>query len=124
MTMKAVRNLRALSLKAFWNCVTNRLQNPPSRLPDAAGDSDGEFGLLMLGVKCAPGSCAAEQFRQIIPRINLRISRCCEAKFGVTRPLTAKDFATLVRLAVPENLGSGRSTRYRLKARGESFANR
>src|SRR5260370_36884100 len=77
MTIKAVRNLRALSLNAFWNCVTNKLQNPRSRLPDAAGDSDGEFGPLMLGGKCAPGSCAAEQFRQIIPRINLRMSHCC-----------------------------------------------
>jgi ATP-dependent DNA helicase RecG len=47
-------------------------------------------------------------------------SRRCEVEFGVTRPITAKDFATLVRLGLAEKVGSGRSTRYRLKSRSES----
>ena len=50
-------------------------------------------------------------------------SRRCESMFGITRPVTAKDFATLVRLGA-EKVGSGRSTRYRLKPRGESLTNR
>jgi ATP-dependent DNA helicase RecG len=42
-------------------------------------------------------------------------SRRCEAEFGVTRPVTAKDFGTLVKLGVAQRVGLGRSTRYRLK---------
>jgi predicted HTH transcriptional regulator len=42
-------------------------------------------------------------------------SRRCEVEFGVTRPVTAKDFGTLVKLGVAQKVGSGRSTRYRLK---------
>jgi len=44
-------------------------------------------------------------------------SRRCEIEFSVTRPITAKDFATMVRLGLAEKIGSGRSTRYRLKPR-------
>jgi ATP-dependent DNA helicase RecG len=40
-------------------------------------------------------------------------SRRCEKEFGVTRPVTAKDFASLVRLGLADKVGSGRSTRYR-----------
>jgi predicted HTH transcriptional regulator len=40
-------------------------------------------------------------------------SRRCEKEFGVSRPITAKDFAGLVALGLAEKLGSGRSTRYR-----------
>jgi len=40
-------------------------------------------------------------------------SRRCEKEFGVTRPVTAKDFAALVRLGLAAKVGSGRSTRYR-----------
>ncbi|HEY3852914.1 MAG TPA: ATP-binding protein [Verrucomicrobiae bacterium] len=47
-------------------------------------------------------------------------SRRCEVEFGVTRPITAKDFAALVLLGLAERVGSGRSTRYRLKSRSES----
>ena len=47
-------------------------------------------------------------------------SRQCEAKFGITRPITSKDFAALVRLGLAEKVGSGRSTRYRLKSPSES----
>jgi ATP-dependent DNA helicase RecG len=42
-------------------------------------------------------------------------SRRCEVEFGVTRPVTAKDFGALVNLGVAQKVGSGRSTRYRLK---------
>ena len=42
-------------------------------------------------------------------------SRRCEVEFGITRPVTAKDFGTLVKLGVAQKVGSGRSTRYRLK---------
>jgi predicted HTH transcriptional regulator len=42
-------------------------------------------------------------------------SRQCEAEFGVSRPITSRDFAILVELGVAERLGSGRSTRYRFK---------
>jgi predicted HTH transcriptional regulator len=42
-------------------------------------------------------------------------SRRCEVEFSVTRPVTAKDFGTLVKLGVAQKVGSGRSTRYRLK---------
>lgn len=42
-------------------------------------------------------------------------SRRCEIEFGVTRPVTAKDFGALVKLGVAQKVGSGRSTRYRLK---------
>lgn len=51
-------------------------------------------------------------------------SRQCEAEFGVTRPITAKDFRKLVKMGLAEKLGSGRSTRYRLKGLGESLSNR
>lgn len=40
-------------------------------------------------------------------------SRRCEKEFGVSRPVTAKDFGALVRLGLAEKVGSGRSTRYR-----------
>jgi predicted HTH transcriptional regulator len=40
-------------------------------------------------------------------------SRRCEEEFGVSRPVTAKDFGALVRLGLAEKVGSGRSTRYR-----------
>lgn len=40
-------------------------------------------------------------------------SRRCEKEFGVTRPVTGKDFAGLVRLGLAEKVGLGRSTRYR-----------
>ena len=40
-------------------------------------------------------------------------SRRCEVEFGVTRPITGKDFAGLVRLGLAEKVGLGRSTRYR-----------
>ena len=40
-------------------------------------------------------------------------SRRCEKEFGVSRPMTAKDFAGLVHLGLAEKVGSGRSTRYR-----------
>lgn len=40
-------------------------------------------------------------------------SRRCEKEFGVTRPVTVKDFTALVRLGLAEKVGSGRSTRYR-----------
>ncbi len=40
-------------------------------------------------------------------------SRRCEKEFGVTRPVTAKDFANLIQLGLAEKVGSGRSTRYR-----------
>jgi predicted HTH transcriptional regulator len=43
-------------------------------------------------------------------------SRRCEAEFGVTRPVTAKDLGILVKLGVAQRVGFGRSTRYRLKA--------
>ena len=42
-------------------------------------------------------------------------SRRCEAEFKVTRPVTAKDFGLLVNLGLAQKVGSGRSTRYRLK---------
>lgn len=42
-------------------------------------------------------------------------SRQCEADFGVTRPVTAKDFRKLIDMGLAEKLGAGRSTRYRLK---------
>ena len=40
-------------------------------------------------------------------------SRRCEMEFGVTRPVTAKDFGSLIKLGLAEKVGSGRSTRYR-----------
>ena len=40
-------------------------------------------------------------------------SRDCEARFGVTRPVIAKDFRQLLELGLAERIGSGRSTRYR-----------
>jgi ATP-dependent DNA helicase RecG len=51
-------------------------------------------------------------------------SRQCEAEFGITRPITAGDFGRLVELGLAEKLGAGRSTRYRIKALGESLSNR
>jgi len=52
-------------------------------------------------------------------------SRQCEAKFGVTRPITAGDFGRLVELELAEKVGAGRSTRYRLKGGSvESLSNR
>jgi len=51
-------------------------------------------------------------------------SRQCEAEFGVTRPVTAADFGKLVEMGLAEKLGSGRSTRYRLKGLSESLSNR
>ena len=42
-------------------------------------------------------------------------SRRCEAEFGVTRPVTAKDLGLLVMLGLAQKVASGRSTRYRLK---------
>lgn len=45
-------------------------------------------------------------------------SRYCEAEFGVTRPITVRDFGRLVELGLAEKLGAGRSTRYRLKGLG------
>lgn len=51
-------------------------------------------------------------------------SRQCEAEFGVTRPITARDFGKLVEMGLAEKLGAGRSTRYRLKGLGESLTNR
>jgi predicted HTH transcriptional regulator len=46
--------------------------------------------------------------------------RACEALFGVTRPVLTKDFNHLVALGIAEQVGQGRSTRYRLKASRES----
>lgn len=40
-------------------------------------------------------------------------SRRYEKEFGISRPVTAKDFGVLVRLGLAEKVGSGRSTRYR-----------
>jgi len=40
-------------------------------------------------------------------------SRRCEMEFGVSRPITARDFSELMRLGLAERIGSGRSTRYR-----------
>ena len=51
-------------------------------------------------------------------------SRQCEAKFGVTRPVTAKDFGKLVEMGLAEQFGAGRSTRYRMKGLHESLTNR
>lgn len=51
-------------------------------------------------------------------------SRHCEAQFGVTRPVTAKDFADLVKMGLAVKIGRGRSTRYRLNESGESLNNR
>jgi predicted HTH transcriptional regulator len=51
-------------------------------------------------------------------------SRQCAAEFGVTRPITASDFGKLVDLGLAEEIGAGRSTRYRLKSSGESLSNR
>ncbi|MBN2299513.1 MAG: DUF4062 domain-containing protein [Deltaproteobacteria bacterium] len=42
-------------------------------------------------------------------------SRQCEGEFGITRPITSKDFRKLVEMGLAEKVGSGRSTRYRLK---------
>ena len=42
-------------------------------------------------------------------------SRHCESEFQVSRPVTVKDFTTLVDLGIAERVGAGRSTRYRLK---------
>jgi len=46
--------------------------------------------------------------------------RACEALFEVTRPALTKDFNHLVALGIAEQVGQGRSTRYRLKASRES----
>ena len=51
-------------------------------------------------------------------------SRDCEAKFGVTRPVTGSDFGKLVALGLAEKIGGGRSTRYRLKTSQDSLSNR
>ena len=51
-------------------------------------------------------------------------SRQCEAEFGVTRPVTAKDFRKLVKMGLAVKIGAGRSTRYRLNELGESLSNR
>jgi predicted HTH transcriptional regulator len=52
-------------------------------------------------------------------------SRQCEAEFGVTRPITSRDFGKLIELGLAEKIGSGRSTRYRLKGGSvESLSNR
>ena len=51
-------------------------------------------------------------------------SRDCEARFGVTRPVIAKDFRQLLALGLAERIGSGRSTRYRARAGKESLSNR
>ncbi|MDI3540173.1 MAG: ATP-dependent helicase RecG [Methanolobus sp.] len=42
-------------------------------------------------------------------------SRHCEAEFGVTRPVIARDVGELVEMGMAEKVGAGRSTRYRLK---------
>ena len=44
----------------------------------------------------------------------------CEARFRVTRPVITKDFNRLVELRIAEQIGRGRSTRYRLKPSPES----
>lgn len=51
-------------------------------------------------------------------------SRDCEARFGVTRPVIAKDFRKLLELGLVERIGSGRSTRYRAQPGKESLSNR
>ena len=52
-------------------------------------------------------------------------SRQCEAEFAVTRPITSRDFGKLLELDLAERIGSGRSTRYRLKGGSiESLSNR
>lgn len=40
-------------------------------------------------------------------------SRRCEIEFGISRPMATRDFTELMRLALAERIGSGRSTRYR-----------
>ena len=47
-------------------------------------------------------------------------SRDCQAEFGVTRPVTASDLQKLVQLGLAEQVGRGRSTRYRYRELGES----
>lgn len=42
-------------------------------------------------------------------------SRECQAEFGVTRPVTASDLRKLVQLGLAEQVGKGRSTRYRYR---------
>jgi predicted HTH transcriptional regulator len=44
-------------------------------------------------------------------------SRRCAVEFQVTRPVTARDFGVLVQLQLAEQVGAGRSTRYRLKSK-------
>lgn len=44
----------------------------------------------------------------------------CETRFRVTRPVITKDFRHLVRLGIAEQVGQGRSTRYRLKSTQKS----
>lgn len=51
-------------------------------------------------------------------------SRQCEAAFGITRPISARDFNKLIELGIAEKIGSGRSTRYRIKDQGQSSSNR
>jgi len=51
-------------------------------------------------------------------------SRQCESEFGVSRPITSKDFSRLVDLGLAEKIGAGRSTRYRFKTPLESLSNR
>lgn len=42
-------------------------------------------------------------------------ARSCEALFGVTRPVLARDFKRLVEAGIAEQVGKGRATRYRLR---------
>lgn len=51
-------------------------------------------------------------------------SRDCQREFGVSRPTAAADFAKLVALGLAEQIGAGRSTRYRFKGGAESSSNR
>jgi predicted HTH transcriptional regulator len=87
-------------------------------LPGPAGDYDRIRTPKNAGGLVTPAIEAALTARQkkmltLLAAGEELTSRRCEMEFGVSRPITARDFSELMRLGLAERIGSGRSTRYR-----------
>ena len=84
--------------------------------PPILGTDTGYFQVTFPG----PGD-NVERLR--VPDSRLKVTPSVEtqlAEFGITRPVMAKNFRKLVQLGLVEQVGSGRSTRYRLMGLTES----
>ncbi len=87
-------------------------------LPGPAGNFDRIRVPVNAGGLVTPAMEAALTERQkkmiaILSAGEELTSRRCEAEFGISRPIAARDFGELMHLGLAERVGSGRSTRYR-----------